>query len=442
MRYLVLGGNAAGMSFAAKMRRNQPKAEVIVIEKRNYVSFGGCGLPYYVADHVKNSEHLIVRSPEKFIEQNIDLRIEQEVLNINTNSKEVEIKQLNEETYNLTYDKLIIATGASPITLFNIDVDYKNVFTLTSKEDGIRLKETLSETENKKIAIIGSGFIGLELMDSLCEFSHNMSIITRDKNIVGELFDEQITEEVQKEIKNKSKINLMLEQNIKNIEKVDNKVLVTLESQKLEFDYLIFAVGFRPNSIFIQSVDKLPNGAIITDDNMETNITDVYAIGDVATSKNIITNKQMYVPLATTANKTGKALADKLSKIDVPYIGMLGASILKIFDYEIGRVGLTKKQILDEGIKFKEKIVSDYNQTSHYPGQEKIIAKIYYDENSLQILGIEMSGKKGVHGRLDAMSVVIMNKMTTKQLGYIDFAYAPPFARTWDFLNVIGNVSK
>ncbi len=442
MKYLVLGGNAAGLSFAAKIKRNDPNCEIVVIEKRNYVSFGACGLPYYIAGYVDEVDELIVRDTQSFIDSGIDIRTEQEVVDVISEKKQVKIMPKNNDEYYETYDKLIIASGASPINPFNINIDLKKVFTLVSKEDGSALKQVVENNKNKKFGIIGSGFIGLELMDALIEQNHNVNIITNESSIMSRIFDYEVIKDIQEDIQNHSQINLYLDESVTNVDVKDDVIVVKTKKEELEFDYLILAVGFKPNSSFINNVEKLPNGAIIVDENMQTSQKDIYAMGDVATINNLVTNQPMYVPLATTANKAGRALADIVTRKENPFKGMLGASIIKILDYELARVGITEKEAQDLNISFKTEIVEDFNQTSHYVGQSKIVVKIYYDPTTKIILGIEMAGKKGVHGRVNVISVAISKKMTTKELGYIDFAYAPPFSRTWDILNVVGNVCK
>ncbi len=439
MKYLVIGGNAAGMSFVAKMKRNQPDSEIVVIEKRDYVSLGGCGLPYYVGDYFDDENKLIARTVESFLEMGIDLRTNQEVISVDKKNKIVSVKNGN-DFYEESYDKLIISSGAKPIVFGDVEVDSKKVFTLTSLEDGINFKKVLKENSKKSVGIIGAGFIGLELMDSILNYDHKVTVMTRDEDILFPLFSKEVLEDVTNDINENKQIELINNINIKSINNSD-KVEVITEDKTLEFDYLVLAMGFRPNTSFID-LEKLSNGAIITDSNSKTSEEDIYAIGDCATVKNAITNKNMYLPLATTANKLGRKLADDLSGIDTHFKGMLGSASIKVLDYELGRTGLSQKDCLENNIKFKTKFIKDVNQTGYYPGQTSIKANVIYDENTLEVLGIEMAGKKGVIGRVDAMSVVILNKMITKELGYIDFAYSPPFARTWDFLNVIGNVSK
>ncbi len=439
MKYLVIGGNAAGMSFVAKMKRNQPDSEIVVIEKRDYVSLGGCGLPYYVGDYFEDENKLIARTVDSFLDMGIDLRVKEEVVSVDKKNKSIMIKT-KEKTYEETYDKLIISSGASPIVFSDVEVDNKKIFTLTSLEDGINLKKALKASSNKKVGIIGAGFIGLELMDGILNYDHKVTVMTRDEDILFPLFSKEILEDVTNDINNNKQIELLNNLNISSINSKE-KIEVIAEDKTLEFDFLVLAMGFRPNTSFID-LEKLANGAIITDDNSKTSEEDIYAVGDCATVKNAITNQNMYLPLATTANKLGRKLADDLSGIKTNFKGMLGSTSIKVLDYELGRTGLSQKDCINNNIKFKTKVIKDVNQTGYYPGQTSIKAKIIYNEDTLEVLGIEMSGKKGVIGRVDAMSVVILNKMTTKELGYIDFAYSPPFARTWDFLNVIGNVSK
>ncbi|MFV0288950.1 MAG: CoA-disulfide reductase [Mycoplasmatales bacterium] len=440
MKYLVLGGNAAGMSFAAKMKRNDASSEIIVIEKNDYVSFGACGLPYYVGDNFANEQRMIVKTPEEFQETGIDLRIKEEVLSVNEKAKEVEIKS-QAKTYIETYDKLIISTGAKPIILNNVQPDYKKVFTLTSLEDGKKLKALIKEKSNLNIGIIGTGFIGLELMDALLDKEHTITMFTNTKTIMAPTYSAEIVEPI--EVKLQKLTNLTIKNNVL-IDKLEIKELVELsyDNQQEVFDIVVMCIGFKPNTAFISNVDKIPNGAIITDNKAQTSVKDIYAIGDCATVTNLITKKPMFLPLATTANKLGRMLADSLANKEVYFQGMLGTSAIKILDYELGKTGLGEQDCLDNQIAYKTKIITDFNQTNYYPGQEKIMAKIIYEAQTLQILGIEMVGKKGVIGRIDAMALAIHHKMTTAELGYADFAYAPPFARTWDFLNVIGNVSK
>lgn len=444
MKYLVIGGNAAGMSFAAKMRRNDANADIVVIEKGDYVSFGACGLPYYVGEEIDDVEELIARNPQAFRDQNIDLRTEEEVLSVDVAKKEIQIKRQNGSTYQEDFDNLIVSSGANPTVFPGIDIDNEKIFTLTTKQDGVFLRNKLSTKKNLNIGIVGAGFIGLEVMDVLTGNGHNIDVLTLDENILATHFSEEIVENVQQEIVDDLKdVSLLLNKKIDNIEHRDGRIFAEVTGgEEREYDVIVLAIGFRPNTGFIEGVDKLPNGAIVADVYGESSVPYIYAVGDCATVWNPILEDITYVPLATGANKLGRMLADKLTSQEVVYNGMLGSACLKLLDYELARTGLTEKQCRDAGMNVKTNVVVDLNKPSYYPGHTEIKAKIVYDADSLQIYGIEMSGKEDVVGRINAMSLAIANKMTTKELGYADFCYAPPFARTWDFLNVVGNASK
>lgn len=441
MKYLVIGGNAAGMSFAAKLKRNEPSSEIVVIEKLDYVSFGACGLPYYVGNRFENINRMIVRKPEKFIEQNIDLRINQEVISINYNTKEVVINKDGKE-YLENYDRLIISTGARPIILPVKGENYKNVFTLTTKNDGEKLKDYIQKNENKQIAILGAGFIGLEVMDEIKNTNNNFHVVTRTKHILDGQYSDELIQDVEDEIKKTQNIDLLTEREILSIEYFDKKYIITLSEGTIEVDAVIMSLGFRPNTAFIENIDKLPNGAIITNKNAETSQKNVYAIGDCATVYNKILGKAVYMPLATVANKSGKMLAEKLSGHNPKFSGMLGSTCIKLMDYEMARVGLTGREIDQNNLDIKETYIEDFNQTSYYPGQSKLKIKIYYQAKTLEVVGAEIIGKHGVVGRIGALAVAIDQKVTTEELAYIDFPYSPPFSRTWDALNTVGNLSK
>lgn len=399
---VVIGGNAAGMSFAMKFRRSNPEANILVIEKNNYVSFGGCGLPYFVGNEFSDENEMIVKTPEEVIASGIDLKINEEALSINEKS----VVTTKGEYH---FDKLIIASGARPRKI-------ENTYTLTSLEDGRTLREALLEP-GKKVAIVGAGFIGLELYDNINE-NHDVTIFEAQNSILSGMYDASLVENIFE------KINVILNAKVE-VSKTETGFLVNGE----QFDIVVSAIGFVPNTEFV-NLDKLPNGAIITNNKCETSMANVYAIGDCATITNIVDGKPVYIPLATGANKLGRFLADTLSGNTVPYKGTLMSSCLKVLDYELATCGINESYAINNNINHKVKFIADKNQTSYCNGQEDITAKVIYDPSTLRLLGCEMVGKKGVVGRVDAIAIAIQNEMKTNELGYADMCYAPPFSRT------------
>lgn len=439
MKIVVIGANAAGMSFAAKYQRNNPNDEIIVLEKRDYISFGSCGLPYFVGKLFDKQSTMISRTPEQINESGIDLRINATVINVAFDFKTLTYV-CNDEIEEISYDKLIIASGASPIVP-NFGVYNKaKVHTLTSLEDGIKVRELMNQEANQNITIIGGGFIGLEVLDMAHHLNKNVTLIEMNERIMQNQFSSDLIEIAQKAILAED-INLMLSTKVEAIVDHESGYKVVTDQGEVASDLIIMAIGFRPNTDFL-TLDKLPNGAINTDKHGKTNVEDVYAIGDCATVYHGVKEEAVYMPLATVANKLGRSLADYMSDVPNSYQGMLGSSCLKVLDYELACTGISERDALSSGMNVSIKLVTDMNHTDYYPGQAPIVAKIIYDQDTKVILGCEMIGVSGVVGRMDAVAVAIHAKLTTGDLGYLDFCYAPPFSRTWDMLNILGNVAK
>ncbi|MBS5794465.1 MAG: CoA-disulfide reductase [Lachnospirales bacterium] len=444
MKIIIIGGIAAGMSAAAKFRRLDKDAEIKVYEKTPIVSFGACGLPYFVGGFFDNENQMIARKPEKFKETGIDISVEHEVLSIDVTNKKIMVKNLKtDETFEDSYDKLMIATGASaiipPIKNFNI----KNVHTLKSLEDGRILKEKMKDKDVKKVAIIGAGFIGLEAVEAAKEYGKEVSVFQLEDRILKEVFDKEVTDLLEEELKNKG-VNLFLDSKVVEL-KGDSKVTkVVTESEEVDADLVILATGVKPNTAFLKDtgIEMLKNGAIIVDKEGKTSIEDIYSAGDCATVTHLLKPEPAYIPLATVANKFGRVVGENLGGKGLEYEGSLGSACIKVLGMEAGRTGLTESEATNLGINYKTVFITDKNQTDYYPGQENIAIKLIYNGDTKVILGAQVVGKKDAVQRTNALAVAIYAKLTTEQLGMMDFCYSPPFARTWDVLNRAGNVAK
>ncbi len=431
---IVIGGSAAGMSFAAKYKRNKPEDSVLLFEARDYISFGACGLPYFVGNNFSDQNTLISRTPSEAIDSGIDVRINHTVEKIDQFKK---IVIVNGEKY--SYDKLIIATGATPIVPPFATIDNERVFTLTSMEDGCNLKNKIS-TGIKHITIIGAGFIGLEVMDAAHLLNIDTTVVERGSAIVGAQFHHEMASIVSSHIVEKN-IDLQLNTSVENIDTSGERVIVTTNKGSFKTDAVVISIGFKPNSnLFIG--EKLGNGAILVDEHGMTSFEDIYAIGDCASSKNIITKKDSYLPLATNANKFAKSLADHLAGLETSFQGMIGSSCLRVLDYDMARTGLTERELTHLGINFKSKTIVDKTHTNYVQGNEDIHIKMIYCPSTYKLYGAQIVGKKDVVHRINTLALAITYGITTKQLAYSDFAYAPPFARTWEALNTAANVCK
>lgn len=435
------------MSAAAKASRIDKEAEIIIYEKGDIVSWGACGLPYYVGDFFQNQNNLIARPVEKFIEAGMNIKIKHEVIDVEPSKKEITVKNLvTGEIFKDNYDKLMVATGARAIIPPIKNISTKGVFTLKEFSDGINLKNHLLDETIQNIVIIGAGFIGVEAIEACINLKKSsIRVIQLDKRVLAESFDKEITDIMEEEIKNHSNVSLHLEESV--LEIIGNNGVVTgIKTNKGEYpaDAVILATGVKPNTEFIKDkgVETLKNGALIIDKYGKTNIDSIYSAGDCATVYHSIKRENVYIPLATTANKIGRIVGENLAGKSIEFSGTLGSSAVKVLNLEAGRTGISENDAIKMGIDYKTVLIKDKNQTNYYPGQEDIFVKLIYDADTRVILGGQLIGKKGAVLRVDALAMAIYSKVTVDELGMMDFCYAPPFARTWDILNVAGNVAK
>ena len=444
MRVIIVGGVAAGMSAAAKLKRIKPDYEVVVYEKTDIVSFGACGLPYFVGGFFDDSNNMIARKPEKFIESGIDLNIFKEVISVDTYNKKIKVLDVKtNEIFEDSYDKLMIATGARSIIPPIKNVNLENVSNLKTMEDGIKVKEIISRDEVKNVVIVGAGFIGLEAVEAAKKLGKNVTVIQSSDRILNSVFDNEITDVLEEEIKSHN-VDLRLQELAVEFVGKNKVEKVITNKGEIEADLVIIATGVKPNTEFLNdtNISMLQNGAIIVDEYGQTSIEDIYSAGDCATIKNIVTGEDMFVPLATGANKLGRIVGENLAGLNNPFQGSLGSSCIKVMDMEAAVTGITEEKAKMLCLNYKTKFINDFNQTNYYPGRNKIYVKLVYDADTKVILGGQVAGFKDSVQRANVLAAAIFSKMTTNQLGMLDLCYAPPFARTWDILNVAGNVSK
>lgn len=444
MKVIIIGGIAAGMSAAAKLRRLDPQAEVIVYEKAPYISFGACGLPYYVGGFFEDENQMFARTPEAAEKSGICIKVEHEVLKVMTESKMVEVKNLKEGTvFTEHYDKLMIATGAHAVIPPIKNLNIGNVHTLRSMEDGNLLKEKMSRPEIKKIGIIGAGFIGIEVVEAAKKLGKEISLFQLEDRVLKEVFDKEITDIIEEELR-REEVNLYLNSKVVALKGEQKVTHIVTEQDEVEVDLVVLATGVRPNTALLESsdIEKLPNGAIVIDHYGRTSIKDIYAAGDCATVPHLLKETPAYIPLATSANKLGRIIGENLGGKEVRFEGTLGSSCLKALHLEAGRTGLSEQEAVQMGIDHKTVWITDKNHTDYYPGQEDLSVKLIYDAKTKVILGGQVIGKTDAVQRTNVLATAIYAKFTTSQLGMLDLCYAPPFSRTWDALNIAGNVAR
>lgn len=444
MKVIIIGGVAAGMSAAAKFKRLSPKDDVVVYEKGDIVSFGACGLPYYVGGFFEDSREMIARTPEQFRESGVEIHTKHEVIDVDFSDKKVKVKNLTtNEVSEESYDKLMIASGARAIIPPIKNIDLENVVTLKSMDDGDKLRELMAKDEYKKVAIIGAGFIGLEAVEAAKHRGKEVTVIQLQDRVLQEVFDKDITDLLEEELRDKG-VNLLLSETVVELIGEGKVSKVKTDKREIDADIVILATGVKPNTDFLKSdeIKMLRNGAIVVDSYGRTSVEDVYSAGDCATINNLITGKEAYVPLATGANKLGRIVGENLAGQNNSFQGSMASSCIKVMNMEAARTGLSEKEVKDLGFDYKTKFITDMNQTSYYPGRERIYVKLIYDAHTKVIYGGQVAGYKDAVQRCNVLAACIYAKMTTDQLGMLDLCYSPPFSRTWDVLNVAGNVSK
>ena len=444
MKIVIIGGSAAGMSAAAKAKRLLKEGSITIYEAGEIISFGACGLPYYVGGFFEDSAKMMVRTVAQAKESGIEVFTGHQVLRIDSAEKLLEVKDLQSgEIFHDNYDKLMIATGANPIIPPFENNKLGNIFTLTKLEDGLGLKRAAGMESVQDVTVIGGGFIGIEVVEAMTKLGKKVRLIHQGERIFNTVFDEKITALMQEELTSHG-IELVLDESVTGFEGDASVETVVTDKGRYTTDLVVIATGFRPNTDFLAEspIDRLPNGAVIVNNRGETNIADIYAAGDCATVPHIVKEEDVYIPLATGANKLGRVVGENMAGGEACYPGSLGSACVKVMDYEAALTGITERDAVQMGLAYKTVFIKDKNHSDFYPGQEDLYVKLLYDANSGIILGGEILGKDGAALRIDVIAMAIKTEMTVKEFGMMDFCYAPPFSKTWDALNVAGNVAK
>jgi len=438
MRIVIIGAVAAGTSAAAKARRNDDFAEIVIYERDKDISYSGCGLPYYIGGDVEDINELTPRDPKFFKDKyDIDVKIQHEVISVDSDKKVLIVKNLlTDEIFEDNYDKLVLATGASPFIPKIEGIDKKHVFFLRNVENARDIKLFIEENKPTKAVIAGTGFIGFEVLESLVNYSIDVTIVEVADKITPNL-DIDMASFLE---------NTLVKKGIKilkstSINKILDKEIILSNDSTLDADLVIMATGVRPNvSLAKQMGVKLGvTGAIEVNDRMETSITDVYAAGDCIETFNIITGKPVYRPLGTTANKTGRIAGDALSGGSLTYRGNLSTGIFKLFDLSIGSTGLSEKEAITEGYDVEVVHNIKPNKPSYMNGQEMVI-KAIADRKSKRLLGVQIVGYEGVDKRIDVFATLLTYKATVDELFHLDLSYAPPFSTTKDPVHYTGMI--
>ncbi len=444
-RLLIIGGVAAGMSAASRAKRRNSDLDVIVLEKTQYISYGSCGLPYYISDMIHDHNKLVIIPPKVAREKRgINVRLLHEATEIRTDEKKV--RALNHETGEETtfhYDKLVIATGAGAARPPIQGIDLKHVFVLRTLTDGVALKSFIDSGKPKKAVIIGAGYIGLEMAEAFSTRGLHVTILEKLPNILGTM-DEEINTIVESELERK---HVALHKNAGVVAFEGNSAgevqsVVLEDGRRFEADLVLVATGVKPHVQFAEAAGiKLgPTGAIAVNEKQETNVPDVYAAGDCAEALHLVTGKPAYIPLGTTANKQGRVAGENAAGGFGIFKGIVGTAVFKCFDLEVARTGLTSVEAEREGFAAVASTITDKCCAGYYPGASPITIKFMMNKENGQLLGAQMVGNHGVSKRIDVLATALFKKMTVEEISQLDLSYAPPFAPVWDPILIAANI--
>ncbi len=443
-KILIIGGVAGGASAAARLRRLNEHIEIILFEKGEYISFANCGLPYYIGGDIKNKADLTLQTPLGFKKRfNIDVRTFNEVTAINKDKKTVTVLNHNtNETYEESYDILLLSPGAEPFRPNIEGVNLDRVFTLRNIPDTYRIKDYIDNAAPKYAAVIGGGYIGVEMAENLVQAGLSVTIVEMQNQVIAP-FDYDMACILHNELE-RNGVTLKLETALEKIEENGSLLKVITNKGAFDADMVILAIGVKPETkIAAEAGLKLnQRGAVIVDDNMKTSDDFIYAAGDAVEVTDFITKEKAVIPLAGPANKQGRIAADNIAGIKSTYRGTQGSAILKVFSLTAASTGITEKQAKQLGLNYEKSFTISASHAGYYPGAEEMFIKTIFDKDTGKILGAQIAGREGVDKRCDVIAAAINFKATVYDLTKLELCYAPPYSSAKDPVNMAGYVAE
>ena len=449
MKVVIVGGVAGGATAAARIRRLDEQAEIVVFERSGYISYANCGLPYYIGDVITDPEELTLQTPESFFSRfRVDMKVRHEVTAIHPERKTVSVKNLEtDEVFEESYDKLILSPGAKPTQPRLPGVGIDKLFTLRTVEDTFRIKEYINQNHPKSAVLAGGGFIGLELAENLRELGMDVTIVQRPKQLMNP-FDADMASMIHSEMR-KHGVKLALGYTVEGFEERNGGVDVLLkDNAPLHADMVVLAIGVTPDTALAREagLELGIKGSIVVNDRMETSVPDIYAAGDAVQVKHYVTGEDALISLAGPANKQGRIIADNICGGDSRYLGSQGSSVIKVFDMTAATTGINETNALKTGLDVDTVILSPMSHAGYYPGGKVMTMKVVFEKGTYRLLGAQIVGYDGVDKRIDVLATAIHAGLKATQLKDLDLAYAPPYSSAKDPVNMAGfmidNISK
>lgn len=441
MKVVIIGGVAGGASAAARLRRLDERAEIIVFERSGFVSYANCGLPYYIGGTIAEKRELTLQTPESFWNRfRIRVKTKHEVLAIDPAAKTVTVKDLSTgKAFTESYDKLVLSPGAMPTRPPLPGIDSEKIFSLRTVEDTLRIHDYVRREKPQSAVLVGGGYIGIEVAENLRELGLDVTIVQRPKQLMNTL-DYDMATFVHAKLREKG-IRLELGRSVSGFEERDGQILTLIDGQDpLPADLVLLAIGVTPDSGLAKQAGLALGikGSIVVNDHMETSAPDIYAVGDAVQVKHAVTGQDTLIALAGPANKQGRIAADIICGLDSRYRGSQGSSIIKVFDLTVASTGLTEKAAASAGIDADCVVLSPGSHASYYPGARPMTMKVVFEKGTFRLLGAQIAGGEGVDKRIDVLAVALHAGMRADELKDLDLAYAPPYSSAKDPVNMAG----
>ncbi len=441
MKVVIVGGVAGGATAAARIRRLDEQAEIVVFERSGYVSYANCGLPYYIGDVISNPEALTLQTPESFFSRfRVRMKVHHEVTAIHPDQKTVSVKNLETgEIFEESYDKLILSPGAKPARPRVPGTGLEQVFTLRTVEDTFRIKEYIDRHHPKSAVLAGGGFIGLELAENLQKLGMEVTIVQRPRQLMNP-FDPDMAAFIHGEMRRHG-IRLVLGHTVEGFAENGGKVDILLQdAPALRADLVVLAIGVTPDTALAKDAGLAlgVKDSIIVNERMETSVPDIYAVGDAVQVKHIVTGQDALISLAGPANKQGRIAADNICGGNSRYSGSQGSSVIKVFDLTAAVTGVNETAAKKAGLDVDKVILSPMNHAGYYPGGKLMTMKVVFEKETYRLLGAQIVGYEGVDKRIDVLAAAIRMGMKAAELKELDLAYAPPYSSAKDPVNMAG----
>lgn len=441
MKVVIVGGVAGGATAAARIRRLDEQAEIVVFERSGYISYANCGLPYYIGGVITDPQELTLQTPESFWQRfRVEMRVRHEVTALHPERKTVSVRNLvTGEEFEETYDKLVLSPGAKPTQPELPGVGLEKIFTLRTVEDTFRIREFVEKQRPRSVVLSGGGFIGMEMAENLRELGMEVTMVQRPRQLMNP-FDGDMASFIHSKMRQKG-VRLMLGRTVEGFEETAGGIRVLLKGEEpLEADMGILAIGVTPDTALAREagLELGVKGSIAVNNRMETSVPDIYAVGDAVQVKNFVTGEDTLISLAGPANKQGRIAADNICGGDSHYQGSQGSSVLKVFDMTAAVTGINERTAQNAGIAYDKVYLSPASHAGYYPGGKVMTMKILFEKETYRLLGAQIVGFDGVDKRIDVLATTIWAGVSALELKDLDLAYAPPYSSAKDPVNMAG----